>query len=316
VGYELRRQLRDVLGPQVTGLQRAVALEIADDANEVTRKSSAPLEDLARWTGAKDTSVVRNALKRLAAAGWEFRIPIGKGKDGRPLFAIPGIRMTFLVPEFEGVATATPSGSKGEQGLPLGGATATPSTQGGAGATPSGSADSDGEVPDQEPFFSPDTAAEGGATATPYKVKGVAPAPPSSKEQTSTTYKVSSPAEGGATATPSRQKVDHHLDAFGAFWLVYPKKKAREEARKAWCSAIDRGANPERIVEAATAYARERASEDPKFTKYPATWLNKGCYDDEPDTIPGTRAPLRAVAGGWQPYTNPTDHSVYENGWT
>ena len=27
-----------------------------------------------------------------------------------------------------------------------------------------------------------------------------------------------------------------------------------------------------------------------------------------------TRPPLRAVAGGWQPYTNPSDQSVYENG--
>jgi len=27
-----------------------------------------------------------------------------------------------------------------------------------------------------------------------------------------------------------------------------------------------------------------------------------------------TRPPLRAVSGDWQPYTNPTDHSVYENG--
>jgi len=31
MGYELRRQLREVLGPDITGLQRAVALEIADD---------------------------------------------------------------------------------------------------------------------------------------------------------------------------------------------------------------------------------------------------------------------------------------------
>jgi hypothetical protein len=29
------------------------------------------------------------------------------------------------------------------------------------------------------------------------------------------------------------------------------------------------------------------------------------------------RPPLRAVGTtGWQPYTNPTDHSVYQNGWT
>jgi hypothetical protein len=135
MGYELRRQLREVLGPDITGLQRAVALEIADDANERTRMSIAPLDDLVRWTGAKDGSVVRNALKRLAAAGWEFRVPIGKGKDGRVLYAVPGTRMTFRVPDIQGVATATPSDFKGEQGLTQGGATATPyKPQGGAGA--------------------------------------------------------------------------------------------------------------------------------------------------------------------------------------
>lgn len=148
MGYELRRQLREALGPDVTGLQRAVALEIADDANERTRMSMAPLDDIARWTGAKDTSVIRNALKRLAAAGWEFRIPIGKGKDGRVLYAVPGTRMTFRVPDFKGVATATPTESKGEHGLTQGGAPATPSSpQGGAGAHSEGAtAHSEGAV--------------------------------------------------------------------------------------------------------------------------------------------------------------------------
>lgn len=148
MGYELRRQLREALGPDISGLQRAVALEIADDANEGTRRSWVPLDDLARWTGAKDSSVVRNALKRLAASGWEFRVPIGKGKDGRVLFAVPGTRMTFLVPHFEGGATATPSEAKGEQGLRLGGAGATPQTpQGGAGAHSEGAtAHSEGAV--------------------------------------------------------------------------------------------------------------------------------------------------------------------------
>jgi hypothetical protein len=147
MGYELRRDLREALGPDITGLQRAVALEIADDAREGTRRSYVSLEELARWTGAKDTNVIRNALKRLAAAGWEFRVPIGKGKDGRVLYAVPGTRVTFKVPPFtlpEGVATAT---SKEEPPLPHGGATATPSRpQGvatahseGATATPSSS---------------------------------------------------------------------------------------------------------------------------------------------------------------------------------
>jgi hypothetical protein len=100
MGYELRREIREALGPNVTGLQRAVALEIADDARHDAdgRRSRVSLKDLARWTGAKDTAVVRNALKRLAEAGWEFRVPIGKGKDGRILYATPGHAMQFRVP--------------------------------------------------------------------------------------------------------------------------------------------------------------------------------------------------------------------------
>jgi len=279
VGYELRRQLREALGPQVTGLQRAVALEIADDANEKTRESWASLEDLARWTAARDVNVVRTTLKRLAAGGWEFRVPLGVGKDGRVLFAVPGRRLTFKVPPFEGVATVTP---KGEPGVPLGpeGVTTVP-TEG-----------------------------------TPVPSEGTPVTPFSSLPSDPSTDKDSSPRQGRATATPTpaKPKRDYHLDAFGAFWLVYPKKKSREEAQKAWCAALDRGANPQRIVDAATAYARERAQEDPKYTKYPATWLNKGCYDDEPDQPAGQRPPLRAIAGGHQTYTNLPD-SAYLNGW-
>lgn len=119
MGYELRRALREALGPDITGLQRAVALEIADDASDATRRSMVPLEDLARWTGAASPAVVRNALKRLAAAGWEFRVPIGQGKDGRALYAVPGTRMTFKVPAFEGGAPATSSADKeDDQGAP------------------------------------------------------------------------------------------------------------------------------------------------------------------------------------------------------
>jgi len=103
---------------------------------------------------------------------------------------------------------------------------------------------------------------------------------------------------------------DAHLTAFGAFWSNYPKKRDREEAKKAWIAAIERGVEPKRMVDAAQAYARDRAGQDPKYTKYPATWLNKGCYDDEPDPQPGPQ--LRAVPGGYQPYRDPADQSIYD----
>jgi hypothetical protein len=100
------------------------------------------------------------------------------------------------------------------------------------------------------------------------------------------------------------------LEAFGAFWLTYPKKKAREEAKKAWIAAIKRGATPERIVEAAQAYARERANKDATYTKHPATWLNKGCYDDEPDPTPSSLPQLRSVPGTQQQPLTGTDAKV------
>ncbi|MFB6776544.1 helix-turn-helix domain-containing protein [Streptomyces sp. NPDC056352] len=114
-----------------------------------------------------------------------------------------------------------------------------------------------------------------------------------------------------ATSKPAAAKpaTDEHLEAFGAFWLTYPKKRAREEARKAWIAAIGRGADPQHIVNAAQSYAKERVGEDPKYTKYPATWLNKGCYDDEPDPVGRPR--LRAVGDYEGPWTNPEDHSAY-----
>lgn len=114
-----------------------------------------------------------------------------------------------------------------------------------------------------------------------------------------------SSSKAASSSAKNGQQKDHHLEAFGAFWLTYPKKKAREEAKKAWIAAIERGAQPEHIVQAAQGYARERTNEDPQFTKHPATWLNKGCYDDEPDQAPtgGRPGHLRSVG----PQTAPRD---------
>ncbi|WP_141746087.1 hypothetical protein [Streptomyces sp. EN16] len=117
---ELRRQLREALGPEIKGLQRAVALEIADDARYDDgwrfdaargRRSKVRLADLVRWTGAKNERVVRDALRSLSLAGWEFRLPIGVGTDGRPMYAIPGVAMQYRVPDFRAPVAVTPEGT-------------------------------------------------------------------------------------------------------------------------------------------------------------------------------------------------------------
>ncbi|WP_411088345.1 hypothetical protein [Streptomyces sp. 061-3] len=130
MGSQLRRDLREALGPDIKGLPRSVALEIADDARydddgrydpDKGRRSKATLEELRRWTASKDTNVVRDALKRLSAAGWEFRLPIGKGKDGRVLYAVPGRAVEFRVPDFDLKGESPlPLPRKGESGLALG----------------------------------------------------------------------------------------------------------------------------------------------------------------------------------------------------
>ncbi|MFF3998597.1 helix-turn-helix domain-containing protein [Streptomyces cyaneofuscatus] len=134
---------------------------------------------------------------------------------------------------------------------------------------------------------------------------------PPAQQDTAAAPEEAKPASKPRAAKPTQ---DEHLDAFGAFWLNYPKKKAREEAKKAWVAALKRGADPERMVTAAAEYARERVGQEAQYTKHPATWLNKGCYDDEPD--PAGRPQLRALPGrGHIPHQDHQDHEIYHQGW-
>jgi hypothetical protein len=41
-----------------------------------------------------------------------------------------------------------------------------------------------------------------------------------------------------------------------------------------------RQATLEQILQGAMRYAAERRGDDPRCTKHPATWLNKGCWSD------------------------------------
>lgn len=64
------------------------------------------------------------------------------------------------------------------------------------------------------------------------------------------------------------------------FWKAYPRKSAKLAAMKALEAVRKRGAVTwDRLLSTVAAYA---ATADPQFTKHPATWLNQGCWDDEP----------------------------------
>ncbi|MFI8360759.1 hypothetical protein ACIGD1_11425 [Streptomyces sp. NPDC085612] len=97
-----------------------------------------------------------------------------------------------------------------------------------------------------------------------------------------------------STAAPADRTEDEHLAAFGAFWINFPKKLDRAKAKTEWVAAIRRGADPAHMVEAAQAYAREKAGAEPRFVSYPANWLKNERYFDEYPT-PDLRPALRAL---------------------
>ncbi|MFD4921191.1 hypothetical protein ACFWNE_07705 [Streptomyces goshikiensis] len=113
----------------------------------------------------------------------------------------------------------------------------------------------------------------------------------------------------------SSAMVEQHLEAFGAFWLNYPKKIDRGRAKTEWIAAMHRGEDPALIVERAQAYARSVADEsNPRFIAYPANWLAKERYHDEYPEAPAGQPNLRIVDGQkHQPFRlNP--NANYANG--
>ncbi|MBP5915889.1 hypothetical protein F3K34_27980 [Streptomyces sp. LBUM 1486] len=284
MGYELRRELRTTLGPGITGLQRAVALEIADDARhgDDGRVSHASLDDLVAWTGAKDINVVRNALKRLSEAGWEFRVPIGKGKDGRTLYAVPGKRMTFRVPNFEGVA---PAPSEGATAPPC---DRDPGSEGVAGARSEGAgARSEGAGARSEgapATPSPHTTSHRPQRTTPEA--GEAASDTDTDTSSGTLFGEPAPAPTAKTpkrrATASSEPTDP--DAFEAFWEAYPVKVGKPAVIKQWNKELKAGVPAARIVQAAADYAAQQRGVERQFIKLPKNWLNDGYYDAEPSS--------------------------------
>jgi hypothetical protein len=72
---------------------------------------------------------------------------------------------------------------------------------------------------------------------------------------------------------------------FEEFWRLYPHKIGKLAAEEAYQRAI-RQAPIDRIRNGARKFAEYcRDHIDPKYVPEPATWLNKGRWDDEPMTI-------------------------------
>ena len=117
-----------------------------------------------------------------------------------------------------------------------------------------------------------------------------------------------------AARTPKRT-----LSRFPEFYAAWPKKKGKLAAEKAWPRAVRAAGSEQVIIDAAAAYAANPYRPEREFIPYPATWLNRGGWEDELDgpkqarggAVEGNRAramehvaqvqAAHAVAGpGWE----------------
>lgn len=69
-------------------------------------------------------------------------------------------------------------------------------------------------------------------------------------------------------------------DPFEGWWQHYPRKVGKDAARRAYAAARKRGASDAVL---AAGLSRQRWPDDPKFIPHPATWLNGGRWQDDPN---------------------------------
>ena len=129
----------------------------------------------------------------------------------------------------------------------------------------------------------------------------VAPYPKRTQENSSST--------ATQTLAADIEASHHQADPFDAFWSVYPLRKAKGAARKAWKSALSRATTKE-IIAGARSYAEDPARET-RYTKHPATWLNADCWldDNTPNRVKakGVTAAERALHRYAQPLQEARD---------
>ena len=93
----------------------------------------------------------------------------------------------------------------------------------------------------------------------------------------------------GRTTSRTADAARTRDEAFDAFWNAYPRKRDKQDARKAFDAQIRKRVDPARLVAAAQAYAATVT--DIQYAKYPAAWLRAGSYENEPEPARLTLVP-------------------------
>ena len=113
----------------------------------------------------------------------------------------------------------------------------------------------------------------------------------------------------GIYSQQDRQSL-HRFKADEAYQIGEPGHPVRAylDPQRLVETAVKAGADPRELVAAAGTYAKAMTGTAARYIKHPATWLHQGCWADEhPQEARAT------AAGGWAPYADPADQSVYDN---
>lgn len=100
MAYELVEEILDHAPAGLTPAERLILVCIAEEARKGTRTAEIPAERLRRRTGLGDNGL-RPALRRLESRGISVRLPLGKDRNGKPVYAIPGRVCAYSVPVFD-----------------------------------------------------------------------------------------------------------------------------------------------------------------------------------------------------------------------
>jgi hypothetical protein len=79
----------------------------------------------------------------------------------------------------------------------------------------------------------------------------------------------------------SRTKEEkNYAPRFDEFWKMYPRKKDKGHAERAWSAAV-KTTDTDVILAGLRRLLPSMKDEDQQYIKYPATWLNGQCWEDE-----------------------------------
>jgi uncharacterized protein YdaU (DUF1376 family) len=103
----------------------------------------------------------------------------------------------------------------------------------------------------------------------------------------------SPPGGVGGAGGRGRRRPGPEGDGFAEFWMAYPRKTAKADARRAWAKI---GPTPELRAVMLAALERQKHSADwrkegGKYVPHPATWLNGERWEDEAPAGPNAPGP-------------------------